>query len=41
MRDLLKLWLSAMLVLGGWALLAGCLDQIDARLAQCSVVRCS
>jgi hypothetical protein len=41
MRDLAKLWLSAALVLGGWALLAGALDQADGHNARCSVVRCT
>lgn len=41
MRDLLKLWAIAVLVIAGWALLAGALSEVDARSAQCSVVRCT
>ncbi|MFM0306241.1 hypothetical protein P0D71_00405 [Paraburkholderia sp. RL17-383-BIF-A] len=41
MRDLLKLWTVTVLVIAGWALLAGALDQVDAHSNRCSVVRCT
>lgn len=41
MRDLLKLWAIAVLVIAGWALLSGAVAEVDARAAHCGAARCT